>query len=67
MEMNFLQHFPVGLYDEDKRLDEKEHGEDRTYRAEQLKLQRRSDLKSTLALILSGIAILVSIFAKHSN
>jgi hypothetical protein len=50
----------------DLRLDEQEHGEDRTYRAEQLKLQHRADLKTTIALILSGIAILISIWAKYS-
>jgi hypothetical protein len=63
----------VGLYDEDKRkaarlwLDEQEHGEDRTYRAEQLKLQRRADLKTTIALILSAIAIVISVWAKYSQ
>jgi hypothetical protein len=67
------------LYDEDKSkaarvwLDEQEHGagrstlsrlEDRAYRAEQLRLQRRADLKTTIALILSGFAIIISVWAK---
>lgn len=59
----------VSLWDADKLkaarewLDEKEHGEDRAYRAEQLKLQRRNDLKSTIALVMSGLALIVSAFA----
>ena len=48
-------------------IDEQERGEDRVYRAEQLRLQRRGDLKTTVALILSGIAIVVSIWAKYSH
>jgi hypothetical protein len=58
------------LYDEEKSkaarvwLDEQEHGEDRAYRAEQLRWQRRADLKTTIALILSGIAIVISVWAK---
>jgi len=59
----------AGLYDEDKRkatriwLDEQEHGEDRAYKAEQLKLQRRADLKSTIALMVAGLALIVSAVA----
>lgn len=58
-----------GLYDEDKRkaarlwLDEQEHGEDRAHKSEQLKLQRRADLKSTIALIVAGLALIVSAYA----
>ena len=48
-------------------IDAQERGEDRVYRAEQLRLQRRGDLKTTVALILSGIAIVVSIWAKYSH
>ena len=44
-------------------LDEKEHGEDRAYKAEQLKLQCRADLKSTIALVVAGLALIVSAFA----
>jgi hypothetical protein len=63
----------VAIYSEEKSkaarlwLDEQAHGEDRTYRAEQLKLQRRADLKSTIALILSGIAIAISVWVKYSH
>jgi hypothetical protein len=59
----------AGLYDEDKRkaariwLDEQEHGEDRAHKSEQLKLQRRADLKSTIALIVAGLALVVSAYA----
>jgi len=58
-----------GLYDEAKRkaahawLDDQEHGEDRRFKAEQLRLQRRSDLKSTISLVVAALALLVSIFA----
>jgi hypothetical protein len=59
----------VSLWDADKLkaarewLDEKEHGEDRVYKAEQLKLQRRADLKSTVALMVAGLALIVSAYA----
>jgi hypothetical protein len=59
----------ASLWDADKLkgarewLDEKEHGEDRAYKAEQLKLQRRNDLKSTIALMVAGLALIVSAFA----
>ena len=53
----------ASLWDADKLkaarewLDEKEHGEDRAYKAEQLKLQRRADLKSTIALVVARLAL----------
>ena len=46
------KHLDVGVYDGPKRkaaqewLDDQENGEDRKCRAEQLQLQRRSDLKT---------------------
>lgn len=56
----------AGIYDDDKRkagflwLDEQEHGEDRTYKAEQLRLQRESGTRATIALVVSIIALGVS-------
>jgi hypothetical protein len=44
-------------------LDEKEHGEDRAHKAEQLNLQRRADLKSTIALVVAALALIVSAYA----
>jgi hypothetical protein len=67
--VDLTQRLNAGLYDEDKRkaariwLDEHEHGEDLGYKAEQLKLQRRADLKSTIALVVAGLALIVSDFA----
>ena len=59
----------VSLWDVDKLkgarewIDEKEHGEDRNYKVEQLKLQHRADLKSTIALVVAGLALIVSAYA----
>jgi hypothetical protein len=44
-------------------LDEKEHGEDRAHKTEQLNLQRRADLKSTIALVVAALALIVSAYA----
>ena len=54
------------LYDSEKLkqarewLDEKAHGEDRKFKAEQLRLQRRADWKGTIAVVVSLVALAVS-------
>jgi hypothetical protein len=55
-----------GQFDDDKRkagwawLDEKAHGEERAYKARQLALQERNDLKTSISLGFALIALVIS-------
>jgi hypothetical protein len=61
----------AGIWDRDKQMharayvDEKEHGEERSYRAAQLSLQKRADIKGTIALLISFGALAISAAALY--
>jgi hypothetical protein len=46
-------------------VDEKEHGEERSYRAAQITLQKRADIKGTIALLISFGALAISAAALY--
>jgi hypothetical protein len=60
-----------GLYDEEKRmhgwawLDERARGEERAYRAQQLILQKRNDLRGNLSLAIAFLAVVISALALY--
>jgi hypothetical protein len=61
----------AGIWDRDKQMhaqayvDEKEHGEERSYRAAQISLQKRADIKGTIALLISLGALAISAAALY--
>ena len=79
-EIDLRKRLEAGQFDDDKRkagwawLDEKAHGEERFYRARQLALQERADLKTSIslgfalvALIISGAALYFSIRPQNTS
>ena len=65
-EIDLRKRLEAGQFDDDKRkagwawLDEKAHGEERAYRARQLALQERNDLKTSISLGFALVALIIS-------
>ena len=66
-EIDLRKRLEAGQFDDDKRkagwawLDDKAHGEERAYRARQLALQERNDLKTSISLGFALVALIISV------